>query len=122
MTVLKRDRCFTNFTMINTSARSTCPKIFRPILEKPARHLPRQGRGFVRPPVKMNSLLDACVVVVIETWLADGEMLEDERQDLFLGAGISMLCRNRKRDGRGIAYEGVGLFYRGDMCSFKKIY
>ena len=26
-----------------------------PVLEKPARHLPRQGRGFVRPPVSVSS-------------------------------------------------------------------
>ena len=97
----KEDRSFTNFTMINTNARSICPKI--------------------------NSLLDtieeldACMAVVTETWLADGDTLEDDKQDLFLGAGISMLCRNRKKDSRGMSYGGVALFYREDMCNFKKL-
>ena len=72
--------------MINTNARSLCPKI--------------------------NSLLDtmeeleASVAVVTETWLADGVTLEEDKQDLLLGAGISMLCKNRPCDNRGQAYGG----------------
>ena len=48
-----------------------------PVLEKPARHLPRQGRGFARPPVESCFLLEQlkatkvysfnCTVIDIES-------------------------------------------------------
>ena len=92
---------FTDFTFINTNARSICPKI--------------------------NSLidafceLDAAAAVITETWLADGELLEEDRQDLLLGDGLSMICKNRKRDSRGMAYGGVAVFFREEVCNFKQI-
>ena len=70
ISIKKKDNNCTVFTIINTNARSICPKI--------------------------NSLLDtieeldAAVAVVTETWLADGATLEEDRQDLLLGAGISL--------------------------------
>ena len=76
---------------------------------------------------KINSLidnieeLDAAFAVVTETWLADGKTLEEDKQDLLLGAGLSLLCKNRKPDHRGVAYGGVGLFFKEDLCNFTQL-
>ena len=76
---------------------------------------------------KINSLidyideLDAAFAVVTETWLADGATLEENKQDLLLGAGISLLCKNRMPDHRRVAYGGVGLFFKEDLCNFKEL-
>ena len=92
---------YTVFTMINTNARPLCPKI--------------------------NSLLDtieeleASLAIVTKTRLADGQTLEEDKQDLLLRAGVSMLCRNRQRDSRGLAYDGVTIFYREDMIKFNPL-
>ena len=78
-----------SFTMINTNARSLCPKI--------------------------NSLIDCfeelgvTVGVVTETWLSDGEGLEDDVQDLAHGAGLDMLYRNRPTNDRGYSHGGVAI-------------
>ena len=78
------------FTIINTNAPSLCPKI--------------------------NSLIDcieemeASLAVITETWSADGQHLDDDRQDLFLGADLSMLCRNRHANPKtGVAHGGIAL-------------
>ena len=89
---VREKKQYIEFTFVNTNARSLCPKI--------------------------NSLidtieeLDAAFALVTETWLADGTSLEDDKQDLLLGAGFSLLCRNRAPDHRGVAYRGVGLLLR----------
>ena len=98
---MKEKKEYIDFTFINTNARSVCPKI--------------------------NSLidnieeLDTALTVATETWLADGRTLEEDKQDLLLGAGLSLICRNRKPDHRGVAYGGVGLFFKEDLCSFKQL-
>ena len=66
--------------------------------------------------------LDASLAIVTETWLADGETLEEDKQDLVLGAGISLICKNRPRNLNGQAYGGVALFFKSDLCSFKEIH
>ena len=86
---------------INTNARSLCPKI--------------------------NSLidsieeLDAALAIVTETWLADGTTLEEDKQDLLLGAGLSMICKNRRPDTRGLSYGGVAIIYKDDLVNFKEL-
>ena len=75
------------FTIINTNARSLCPKI--------------------------NSLVDcfeeigANLGVVTETWLSDGRGLEDDVQLFVLGTGLGMLYRNCPNNARGYAHGGV---------------
>ena len=97
----KRNGSYVDITFINTNARSLRPKI--------------------------NSLidnideLDAAFAVVTETWLADGKTLEEDKQDLLLGAGLTLICRNRKPDNRGQCYGGVGLLFKEDLCNFKQI-
>ena len=74
------------FKIINTKARSLCPKI--------------------------NSLVDcfeetgADIGTITEMWLSNGETLEEDVQDLFHGTGLGMLCRNRKwRSGLAIRLQ-----------------
>ena len=66
--------------------------------------------------------MDAAFAVVTEAWLADGVTLEEDKQDLLLGAGLTLLCRNRTPDARGRSYGGVGLLFKDDMCNFKQIH
>ena len=47
--------------------------------------------------------------------------LEEDRQDLLLGAGLSLLYKNKKRDSRGVAYGGVAIFFKKDICNFKPV-
>ena len=97
----KEDLTCTPFTFINTNARSICPKI--------------------NSLIDTMEELDAAAAVITESWLADGESLEEDKQDLLLGAGLSLLTKNRRRDPRGVAYGGVALFYREEVCNFKQI-
>ena len=98
---VKEKKQHIDLTFINTNSRSLCPKI--------------------------NSLidnineLDASFAVVTETWLCDGLTLEEDKQDLLLGEGLTLLCRNRKPDSRGRSYGGVGLLFKEDLRSFKQI-
>ena len=79
----------TPLNIINTNARSLCPKI--------------------------NSLidcfeeLDITLGVVTETWLASGDSLDKDVQDLARGAGLNMVCLNRDVGGRGVAHGGVAV-------------
>ena len=41
--------------------------------------------------------MDVTVAAVTETWLADGAHLEEDKQDLLLGAGLGIIYRNRKK-------------------------
>lgn len=92
----------TVFTLINTNARSLCPKI--------------------NSLIDCMEELDASAAVVTETWLADGQHLNDDSQDLFLGAGLSMICRNRPRNpATGVAHGGVAIIYKEEDVKYKEI-
>ena len=88
-------------TIINSNARSLCPKI--------------------------QSLIDvfdeslASIAIISETWLRDGEDLEDVKDDLREGAGIEMLCRNRGLNHRGQAHGGIAILFRKDAVNLKEI-
>ena len=79
------------FTIVNTNARSLCPKI--------------------------NSLVDcfeevgAQLGVITKTWLSDGIGLEDDVRDFVLGTGLGMLYRNRPENSRGFSHGGVAIVY-----------
>ena len=74
------------FKIINTNASSLCPKI--------------------------NSLVDcfeetgASIGVVTETWLSDGDSLQEDLDNLLHGTGVGMLCRNRDRNNLGFSHGG----------------
>ena len=77
----------TKINIINTNARSLCPKI--------------------ESLIDCFEELDVTLGVVTETWLADGESLDRDVEDLAKGAGLGMVCLNRKANDRGIAHGGV---------------
>ena len=89
------------FKIVNTNARSLCPKI--------------------------NSLVDcfeevgAHVGVVTETWLSDGQGIEDDVRDFVLGTGLGMLYRNRAANARGFSHGGVAVIYQSGSCSFVRL-
>ena len=95
----KNDQRNGAFKLINTNARSLCPKI--------------------------NSLVDcfeemgAAVGTVTETWLSDGESLDEDIQNFVHGTGLNMLCRNRVRNDRGFSHGGVALIFDTSACKFK---
>ena len=74
------------FTILNTNARSLCPK--------------------------MSSLIDnlrqlQCQIgVVTETWLSDGQSLDEDLDDLRTGTGYSALTLNRKPNSKEHHMEG----------------
>ena len=83
--------------IINTNTRSLCPKV--------------------------NSLVDcyeemniACGMVT-ETWLTDGEGLEEDVEDVMLGAGMGFHCLNRLANLRGCSHRGVAVLYREGQVS-----
>ena len=98
---VKEKKQYIDINILNTNARSLCPKI--------------------HSLIDMYDELDLTFGVVTETWLADGITLEEDKQDLLLGAGLSIICRNRKPDLRGNAYRGVALVYREELCNFKSL-
>ena len=61
----------TKLTIINTNARSLCPKI--------------------TSLIDCMDELEGTVAVVTETWLADGEPLEADVADLVRGAGLGLI-------------------------------
>ena len=90
-----------DINFLNTNARPLCPKIV--------------------------SLLDyfeelkLTFATITETRLADGKSLEEDLQDLALGSGVSMLCRNRVVNGKPSGHGGVALAFRNNVSDFKKI-
>ena len=89
-------------TIMNTNARSLCPKITSLI-------------------DNLNNL-ECQVGIVTETWLADGASLRQDLQDLQGGAGYTLLPLNRPRGARGVAHGGVailGKYSKISMSRFK---
>ena len=62
----------TQINIINTNARSLCPKI-----------------GSL---IDCFEELDGTLGIITETWLADGESLDQDVADLARGAGLGMVC------------------------------
>ena len=58
------------FTILNTNAHSLCPKI--------------------SSLIDCFSELESSLGIVTETWLADGEGLEEEIEALVLGTGLNL--------------------------------
>ena len=101
MKTIKERKQYIDFMFINTNARSLCPKI--------------------HSLIETIEEIGAAFALVTETWLSDGKTLEEDKQDLFLGAGLSLICKNRRADSRGQSYGGVGLVYKEDLCNFKEL-
>ena len=92
---------FSCLSVINTNARSLCPKI--------------------------DSLLDciteteSAISIVTETWMKDGKELEQLTQDLSLGAGVGMCNRNRQPNDRVFAHGGVAILWKENTCRLQEI-
>ena len=65
--------------------------------------------------------MEASLGIVTETWLSDGEGLEEEIEALALGTGLNMVYRNRKVNDKGFSHGGVSIVYRESALSLKKI-
>ena len=89
-------------TLINTNARSLCPKI--------------------TSLVECFEEMCVDIAIVTETWFKDGQLLTDLTSDLELGAGIGMVTRNRDPNPQtGVAHGGVAVLFKKNIGSFKKI-
>ena len=91
----------TDITILNTNAQSLCPKI----------------ESLFDCFDEMNSTIG----IVTETWLADGESLREDIKDLASGAGLGMICLNKKPNGAGVAHGGVAVTHRTSSCTMKKL-
>ena len=86
-------------TLINTNARSLCPKI--------------------------NSLIDclqelsASIGVITETWLNAGSGLAEDEEDFEDGTGYGMISRCREPGARGVAHGGVLVVFRKSDCGLR---
>ena len=56
-----------------------------------------------------------------ETWLRDGQALRDDAQDLSLGAGLGIICKNRPPASNGVTYGGVAIIWKEAACAFREI-
>ena len=88
----------TSFTVVNTNARSLCPKIHS-LLD-----------CFIE--------LDADLAILTETWLTDGPTLDEDIEDLREGSGLGLLTRNREPGARG-AHGGVAIAFRISSCTLQ---
>ena len=77
--------------ILNTNDRSLCPKI--------------------ESLIDCFDEMEGTIGVITETWLADGDKLKQDIDDLANGAGLGLICLNREPNtrwrGRGV--EGWGM-------------
>ena len=90
-----------DFVIINTNARSLCPKV----------------DSFID---NFNEL-EASLAVITETWMNPEADLETDLEDLALGAGIGMLVRCRPPSANGVSYGGVAVAFRVSGISLKEL-
>ena len=91
----------TQISVINTNARSLCPKI--------------------DSLIDCFDELDVTIGVVTETWLASGESLDKDVKDLTMGTGLGMVCLNRETNDRGVAHGGVAVVHNTASCTLERI-
>ena len=89
-------------TIINTNARSLCPKI--------------------DSLVECFEELSVDISIVTETWLKDCQDTSQVLSDLELGFGLASLTRNRDPNPlTGLAHGGVAIIYRKKVGKFKPL-
>ena len=92
----------TCLSVINTNARSLCPKI--------------------DSLIDCMDETDASLAIVTETWLRDGDKLEQDIKDLSLEAGLGMLCKNRQPTAsNGVCYGGVAIPWKETAGLFRRV-
>ena len=87
----KRNAGF-NVTLINTNVRSICPK--------------------VNSLVECLDEVEAAFGVITETWLSDGDGLQEKLDDLSAGSGLGLITKNRPVNQMGFSHGGVAIVYR----------
>ena len=65
--------------------------------------------------------LNTDLAILTETWLTSGPSLDEDIEDLRLGAGIGLIVRNRDPGSAGFSHGGVGIAYRESTCHFRQI-
>ena len=72
--------------------------------------------------------LECCIGVVTETWLKDGQKLEEQLENIRGAQGLRVLYKNRKGNHRGVAHGGcvlspetVELRQRSCVCITRQI-
>ena len=88
-------------TIINTNARSLCPKI----------------ESLITCLVEM----DAAFGVITETWFTTSIALENDLADLRGRAGLSVLATNRDPNSQGVSHGGVAIVFNEARCGFVRI-
>ena len=89
-------------TIINTNARSLCPKI--------------------DSLIDCFSELDVDISIITETWLKDSPQLDQDLADLEQGAGLSAILLNRAPNPTtGVSHGGVAVIYKKRIGNFKRI-
>ena len=89
-----------DFMIINTNARSLCPK----------------AQSFI----DCFTELDVNLAIVTETWFGDSPDLQADLDDLLHATGIATIARNRPPKD-GVSYGGVAVCYRASMMHLKDI-
>ena len=89
-------------TILNTNARSLCPKI----------------ESLVDCMDEMRSIIS----IITGTWLTEAPPpLKQDLAELEAGAGIGMLCLNRRPNAAGVSHGGVAIAFKSSECSLKEI-
>lgn len=57
--------------------------------------------------------------IITETWLTDGEGLDEDIEDLLLGLGIKLHCLNRAANDKGFSHGGVAVFHQNEAMNLK---
>ena len=97
----ERNKC-SDFSIINTNARSLCPKI--------------------SSLIDCMSETDTRLAIITETWLQDGPQLEQDVVDLSAGAGLGMITKNRTLPAaNGVTYGGVAVIWQEGQCSLREM-
>ena len=97
----EQNKHFKQVNIINTNARSLCPKI--------------------ESLVDCFEELDVTLDIVTEMWLADGDSLNRDIRDLANGTGLGMICLNRKPNGRGVAHREVAVVQNTASYTLSKL-
>ena len=65
--------------------------------------------------------MEAKLIIVTETWLGEGERLEELRSDLEHGSGLGMINKNKPPGQNGVTYGGVALLWKNSFANFKEV-
>ena len=59
--------------------------------------------------------------MISETWLTDGESLEEDIEGLVLGISLKMIYKNRPPNARGFSHGGMAVVYKESALNLKQV-